>query len=36
MSLSPHTLLPERGADPVAAVQAGVPTAALDRLQSHL
>jgi len=36
MSPSARTLLPELGSDPVAAVRAGVPTAALDRLQSHL
>jgi hypothetical protein len=36
MSASARSLLPELGSDPVAAVRAGVPTAALDRLQSHL
>jgi hypothetical protein len=36
MSASVRSLLPELGSDPVAAVRAGVPTAALDRLQSHL
>ena len=36
MSPSVRSLLPELGPDPVAAVQAGLPTAALDRLQSHL
>ena len=36
MSPSARSLLPELRPDPVAAVRAGVPTAALDRLQSHL
>jgi putative toxin-antitoxin system antitoxin component (TIGR02293 family) len=36
MSASARSLLPELGSDPVAAVRAGLPTAALDRLQSHL
>lgn len=36
MSPSAHSLLPELGADPVAAVRAGLPTAALDRLQTPL
>lgn len=33
---SARSLLPELGSDPVAAVRAGLPYAALDRLQSHL
>jgi len=33
---SARSLLPELGSDPVAAVRAGFPTAALDRIQSHL
>jgi putative toxin-antitoxin system antitoxin component (TIGR02293 family) len=36
MSASARSLLPELGSDPVAAVRAGVPTTALDRLQSQL
>ena len=36
MSTSARSLLPELGSDPVAAVRQGVPTTALDRLQSHL
>jgi putative toxin-antitoxin system antitoxin component (TIGR02293 family) len=36
MSASVRSLLPELGSDPVAAVRAGLPTAALNRLQSHL
>jgi putative toxin-antitoxin system antitoxin component (TIGR02293 family) len=36
MSASARSLLPELGSDPVAAVRAGVPTTALDRLQSYL
>jgi len=36
MSPSARALLPELGSDPVSAVRAGVPAAALDRLQSHL
>ena len=36
MSPSARSLLPKLGSDPVAAVRAGLPTAALDRLQSHL
>ena len=33
---SARALLPELESDPVAAVRAGLPTAALDRLQSQL
>lgn len=36
MSPSARSLLPELSPDPVAAVRAGLPTAALDRLQSQL
>jgi putative toxin-antitoxin system antitoxin component (TIGR02293 family) len=36
MPASARSLLPELGSDPVAAVRAGLPIAALDRLQSHL
>ena len=36
MSPSARSLLPKLGSDPVAAVRAGLPTAALDRLQSQL
>jgi hypothetical protein len=33
---SARSLLPELGSDPVAAVRAGLPTTALEHLQSHL
>jgi len=36
MPPSARSLLPEFGSDPVAAVRAGLPTAALERIQSHL
>lgn len=36
MPPSARSLLPELSPDPVAAVRAGLPTTALDRLQSHL